>query len=380
MREYEAADRSADATVAPVDKQTAPTAAKLSVPIWLDRSAGWAWRLLLIGAVGVAVLWIFSLIRLAVVPFLIATMFAAALQPPIEWLCKHRIPRNLAVVLVFVLSLVLLVGPAAFAVQSAAVELSHVDDDYARVRAEIDRWLIEGPIGLSREEIIKAEETIRDSAIGGIRRFGSSRGSAILSLASGALLLLVLTFLFAKDGSAMWNTATRGVNSSRRKAINEAGSAAIQVMASYARAIFTTGFIDAVLIGLGLWVLGVPLVVPLMILTFIAALFPVVGAVTAGLAATAVALILVGPSTAIWVAGWSLVVQQLEGNVVMPLVMGRTVNIHPAIVLLSLTAGATLAGLAGAFLGVPVVAAGMAAIAAFSQARVKASDLPPVSP
>ncbi len=380
MPEHKGADRRADATVAPVNTQTAPTAAKLSVPIWLDRSAGWAWRLLLIGAVGVAVLWIFSLIRLAVVPFLIATMFAAALQPPIQWLRSHRVPTSVAVTMVFVLSLLLLIGPAVFAVQSAAVELTHVDDDYARVRAEVDRWLMEGPLGLSREEITKAEETIRDNAIGGIRRFGSSRGSAILSLASGSLLLLVLTFLFAKDGSAMWNSAIRRVSSSRRRAINEAGAAAIQVMANYARAIFATGFIDAVLIGLGLWVLGVPLVVPLMILTFIAALFPVVGAVAAGAAATSVAFILVGPSTAIWVAGWSLVVQQLEGNVVMPLVMGRTVHVHPAIILLSLTAGATLAGLAGAFLGVPVVTAGMAAVSAFSRARVKATDLPTLTP
>lgn len=178
----------------------------------------------------------------------------------------------------------------------------------------------------------------------------------------------------------MWNSAIRRVSSSRRRAINEAGAAAIQVMANYARAIFATGFIDAVLIGLGLWVLGVPLVVPLMILTFIAALFPVVGAVAAGAAATSVAFILVGPSTAIWVAGWSLVVQQLEGNVVMPLVMGRTVHVHPAIILLSLTAGATLAGLAGAFLGVPVVTAGMAAVSAFSRARVKATDLPTLTP
>lgn len=175
MPEHKGADRRADATVAPVNTQTAPTAAKLSVPIWLDRSAGWAWRLLLIGAVGVAVLWIFSLIRLAVVPFLIATMFAAALQPPIQWLRSHRVPTSVAVTMVFVLSLLLLIGPAVFAVQSAAVELTHVDDDYARVRAEVDRWLMEGPLGLSREEITKAEETIRDNAIGGIRRFGSSR-------------------------------------------------------------------------------------------------------------------------------------------------------------------------------------------------------------
>lgn len=379
MPESRGPDGGADATVAPVNSKTAPTAAKLSVPIWLDRAAAWAWRLLLIGAVGVALLWIFSLIRLAVIPFLIAVMFAAALQPPIQWLIHHRVPKGLAAVAVFLLTVALFVGPLVFAVQSATGELSNVEDDYQRVRGEVDRWLIQGPLGLSQDEIDKAEVTIRDSAVGGIRRFGSSRGSVILSLASGTVLLLVLTFLFAKDGSSMWMAATRSVNPARREAITKAGSAAIQAMASYARALIATGFIDAVLIGLGLWVLGVPLVVPLMILTFVAALFPVVGAVVAGMAATAVAFVLVGPSTAIWVAGWALAVQQIEGNVVMPLIVGRTINIHPAIVLLSLTAGATLAGLAGAFLGVPIVAAGSAAISAFSQARVKSSELPPLT-
>ena len=366
---YQGPDRRRDTAVASVNAQTAPTAAKLSVPVWLDRAAGWAWRILLLVAVGAVLLWIFSLVRLAVVPFLIAVMFAAALQPPIQWLRDHRVPPALATGAVFVAALALIVGPLVFAVDQATHELSDVEEDYGQVRTELDEWLIEGPLALTQEEIGKAETTIRDSAIGGIRRFGTSRGSAFLSLASGFVLLLVLTFLFAKDGSTLWERAVRRAGPQRRLAFASAGSAAVQAMASYARALVATGFIDAILIGLGLWILGVPLVVPLMILTFVSALFPVVGAVFAGIAATSVAFVLVSPTTAIWVAGLALVVQQLEGNVVMPLIMGRTINIHPAVVLLSLTAGGTLAGLAGAFLGVPIVAAASAAIGAFSDAR-----------
>lgn len=136
-------------------------------------------------------------------------------------------------------------------------------------------------------------------------------------------------------------------------------------MAAYVRSVVLTGVIDALLIGAGLFLLGVPLVVPLMIVTFVAALFPVVGAVVAGLAAAIVALITVDPETALWVVALTIVVQQIEGNVLMPLLIGRRVAVHPAIVLLALTSGGAIAGLTGAFLAVPVVAGLISALSAF---------------
>ena len=146
-------------------------------------------------------------------------------------------------------------------------------------------------------------------------------------------------------------------------------------MAAYLRSVVLVGLFDGALIGVGLWYLGIPLILPLVFLTALAALFPVIGAVSAGAAATVVALITVGPQAALWVALLAILVQQVEGNIVTPALLGRQVAIHPALVLISLAAGGAVAGLAGAFLAVPIVAASVSAVSAFNEApQVKRSE------
>lgn len=137
-------------------------------------------------------------------------------------------------------------------------------------------------------------------------------------------------------------------------------------MAAYLRSVALVGVFDGLLIGFGLWVIGVPLILPLVLLTVLAAMFPVVGAFAAGAAAAVVALITVGPEAALWVVLLTVVVQQVEGNVVVPALRGRQVSTHPALVLVSLAAGGAIAGLAGAFLAVPIVAATVSAVSAFN--------------
>lgn len=337
----------------------------LSIPRWLDRGASWSWRLILIGVALFLAMYALSYIRIAVVPALIAIIFATALRPATARLVRVGVPRSIATA-VPILLVVALVGAAGwFVTDRTAEELQRDDLPTEQVRFEVEQWLTDGPLDLTAEEVDEAEAAIRDALIGGTRAWGASRGGMLLSILGGSVLTLVLTFLFVKDGPQMWPWTMERVAPERRKRIDDGGRAAASTMAAYVRSVVLTGAIDALLIGVGLFVLGVPLVVPLMIVTFVAALFPVVGAVVAGLAAALVALVTVDPQTALWVIALTIVVQQIEGNVLMPLLIGKRVAVHPAIVLLALTSGGAIAGLTGAFLAVPVVAGLISALAAF---------------
>jgi predicted PurR-regulated permease PerM len=116
------------------------------------------------------------------------------------------------------------------------------------------------------------------------------------------------------------------------------------------------GFIDAFFIGLGLWILGVPLVIPLAVLTFFGGFVPIIGAFVAGAFAVLVALVSNGFTTALIVLGIVILVQQVEGNILQPIIQGRGFNLHAAVVILAVTAGSSLAGITGAFLSVPIAA------------------------
>ncbi len=340
--------------------------APMSIPRWLDRGANWSWRLILIGSAAFLALYAISYIRIAVVPALIAIIFASALRPATSRLCTFGLPPVVATAAPILLVLTMFVGAGWFVTQRTAAELSNENLPTEQVRLEIEEWLRDGPLEMTRDEIDEAEEAVRDTLIGGTRAWGASRGGMILSILGGGVLTLVLTFLFVKDGPQMWQWAVDRVAPERRDRIDDGGRAAAATMAAYIRSVVLTGFIDALLIGAGLFLLDVPMVVPLMIVTFVAALFPVVGAVVAGLAAALVALITVDPATALWVVVLTLVVQQIEGNVLMPMLIGRRVAVHPAIVLLALTSGGAIAGLTGAFLAVPVIAGLISAMAAFA--------------
>lgn len=346
--------------------ETTSPRSPLSIPRWLDRGANWSWRLILIGIAVFLAFYAISAIRIAVVPALVAMIVASAIRPATSRLNNMGLPLAIATAAPLLLLVAFFVGAGWFVTQRTAAELANEDLPTEQVRLEIEQWLMDGPLDLTEEEIDEAETAVRDSLIGGTRAWGASRGGMILSILGGGVLTFVLTFLFVKDGPQMWQWAVDRIAPERRDRIDAGGRAAAATMAAYLRSVILTGAIDALLIGAGLFLLGVPMVVPLMIVTFIAALFPVVGAVVAGLAASLVALITVDPATALWVIVLTVVVQQIEGNVVMPLLIGRRVAVHPVVVLLALTSGGAIAGLTGAFLAVPVVAGLISAMSTFS--------------
>ncbi len=365
---------SAEPTPSPAARERTP--AFLAVPVWLDRLAAWSWRLLVIGGFVLALLWTVSWIRLAVIPTLVAVVFASALRPVAKSAVRIGVPRAIAVTTIMLSVLLIVVSGLLYAGREAANELDRSTVQTEAVRVEIERWFRSEPFNLEQDQIDEAETALRRALAGGVRSWGSNSGRMVLTVSGGAVLGVILTFLFLKDGSIMWRWFLGRVSPLRRTSVDRAGRAAVDTMAGYLRSILIAGVIDALLIGALLLLLGVPLVLPLMVLTFLAALFPVVGAVVAGLAATVVALVTVGLEAALWMAAGTLVIQQIEGNVVLPMVAGHQISLHPAAILVALSAGGAVAGLAGAFLAVPILAGLVAATSSISADRQADLELP----
>jgi predicted PurR-regulated permease PerM len=245
-----------------------------------------------------------------------------------------------------------------------ANQFSELGDDLGRAVDDIETWARGEPLNLSEAQVDRLGEQVRDA-------FGSDRGALtgrltagarlVVEAVAGGLLALVVTFFVLKDGDRIGAALVRFVPVRQRERTRVATEASRRALGAYLRGVAVTGVVDSVLIGIGLVAVGVPLVVPLMILTLVAAFLPLVGAFAAGVVAVLVALVSGGVGDALIIAAIVVVVQQLEGDLLAPLVVGRSVHLHPLVVVLALTTGAVVAGIAGAILAVPVVAVATAA-------------------
>lgn len=232
-------------------------------------------------------------------------------------------------------------------------------DQVTRSIDGLRRWLIDGPLGLSREQIDNAG----NSAIQALRDNQEKVTSGALSTAStlteivtGALLVLFTLIFLLHGGRNIFEFVTRIFPTGTRRRIRDAGRAGFHSLIGYVRATFLVALVDALGIGVGLAIMGVPLALPLASLVFLGAFIPLVGAVVTGFLAVIVALLTKGVIYALITLGLILAVQQLEGHVLQPLVMGRAVSIHPLAVVLAIAGGGVLAGIIGALLAVPVLA------------------------
>lgn len=337
----------------------------MDVPGWLQRSAAWSWRLLIVIATIAATAWLFHRLRVVLVPVLIAMMLASVMAPLVARLQRRGIPRLAATWSVLLLFGAIIVGIPVLAGWVLSAELTNSSANWDAVGADVRTWLEDGPLELSPENVDDLASNARQATIGGLASLGSSRAILLIEAIAGLFLAAALTFFFVKDGNQMWAWTVGRVHPSRRAAFDEAGREASSTLAAFLKAVALTGFADALVIGIGLAVIGVPLVIPLAIITFFGAFLPVVGATFAGGLAALVALVTNGPGDAALVIVLTLVVQQLEGDVLMPMIMGRQVPLHPAVVLAALAAGGALAGIVGAFVAVPLAAVLTTAISVF---------------
>jgi predicted PurR-regulated permease PerM len=330
------------------------------VPDGLRRASEWSWRLLVLAAAVLAVGWALSKVFLVVVVVSAALLLTALINPIADRLRRHGWPTGRATAVAVITGLSLVVGVVALIAPAMVGEFSELGDKAAEGVREAQRWLVEGPLSLSREQV-------DDIANGLVRQLQGEGGkSAVSGVVSGAvtagtvlagiLLAIVLTIFFVRDGRAIFDWLTRLLPQGGRARAGQIGDIAWETLSGYIRGIAIIGLVDAVCIGIALAVLGIPLVFPLMLLTFVAAFVPIVGATVAGLLCALIALVDHGVTAAAILVAVIIAVQQLEGNILYPVVMRRAVEVHPVAILLGVAVGGIVAGVLGAIIAVPFVA------------------------
>jgi putative heme transporter len=337
----------------------AQTDTPAGVPRPLVTAAAISWRSLVVAAAVLAVVYLLVRLRLVVLPVIVALFVTTLLRPPTRWLVGRGIPELAASLAVLLGSIVLAVGLVSLLGPTVVDEFSGLGDDVREGADKAARWITSGPLDVSQEQIDNAVSRAQDQlqANGGVITRSAVSGALLVGeLIAGLLLAAVLVFFFIKDGERIWRWVVGLFPAGSRRDVDEMGRRAWTTLGGYLRGIAFVGVVDAVLIGIVLLVVGVPLVPALMLLTFLGAFFPVVGAFLAGLIATLVALASNGVVAALIVLAAIILIQQLEGDLVFPLVVGRALDLHPVAILLALTAGGVLGGVVGAFLAVPLAA------------------------
>lgn len=335
-----------------------------AMPAGMRIAAAWSWRLLVIAGLGALVIFLVVQLRLIVVPLMVAMLLSALLVPFSNWLQRHRWPKWAAVALseVGVLAIIGgLIWLTWFTVRGGAPAL--VEQTQLRWE-ELKHWLLESPLHLSEADI----QAWADRFIASLREDTSSLWSGALSVSSGIghglagfLLVLFATLFILIDGRGIWHWIVRIFPRKARAALIGGGEAGWITLSTFVRVQVLVAFIDAVGIGLGAYILGLfyggfPLVVPIAILVFLGSFIPVVGAVVSGALAVFVALVFMGPWQAFVMLLIVVGVQQLEGHVLQPFLVGNAVKVHPLAVVIAVAAGGFLAGIPGALFAVPLVA------------------------
>ena len=323
------------------------------------KGAAWAWRLLILGAALVALLWVVSKLTLIVVPVALASLLAALLLPAVDLLQQRRVPRGWAVAVVLLSAIAVVGGIFGFVVSQFISGAPGLVEQVTRSVDGLRTWLIEGPVHLSREQIdhtgdavIKALQENQAKVTSG----ALSTAGTVTEIVTGAVLVLFTLIFLLHGGRGIFAFVTSIFPTTVRVRVRDAGRAGFRTLTGYVRATCLVALVDAVGIGTGLAIMGVPLALPLASLVFLGAFVPLIGAVFAGGVAVIVALIAKGWVYALITLGLIFAVQQLESHVLQPLVMGRAVAVHPLAVVLAITSGGVLAGIVGALLAVPVVA------------------------
>nr|WP_234039867.1 AI-2E family transporter [Micromonospora veneta] len=329
------------------------------VPHALRLAAAWSWRLIVVGIVVWVLLRIVGTIRIVIIPLAIALLLSALLAPAVGWLLRARFPRSLATGVVLVGGLAAVVGTLTLVVNEFIQGVPKLTEKSSEGVRQIQNWLKTGPLHLSDGQLNNYIDEAQGWIDANTKTFTSGALSTAATLAevlTGTILVLFATFFFLRDGSRIWRFLVRLLPVAARWKVDDAGRASWSTLGAYVRATVLVAFIDAVGIGIFLVIFDIPFAFPLAALVFLGAFIPIVGAALSGVVAVLVALVDSGPIRALIILGVVIGVQQLEGHVLQPLIMGRAVAIHPLAVIIGIAAGVVLAGITGALVAVPLIA------------------------
>ncbi|MEJ3743336.1 AI-2E family transporter [Actinomycetes bacterium KLBMP 9797] len=329
------------------------------VPHGLRIAAAWSWRLIVIGVLGWALIRVISTVHIVIIPLLIAMLLSALLAPAVSWLLRAGFPRSLATAVVLIGGLAAVAGTLTLVITEFIDGLPQLTESATGGVRQIQNWLQTGPLQLSDRQLdnyIDTAESWLERNTETLTGGAVSTATTVFEVLTGMFLVLFATFFFLRDGGRIWRFIVRLLPLRARWQVDDAGRASWLTLVAYVRATVLVAFIDAVGIGVAVWILGVPFPVPLAALVFLGAFIPIVGATLSGAVAVLIALVDSGWVTALILLGAVIAVQQLEGHVLQPVIMGRAVAIHPLAVIVAIAGGVVLAGIVGALVAVPLVA------------------------
>ena len=330
----------------------------VETPYVLRFAAAWTWRMLLVVAGLYVFLQVFNILSLVLIPVIIGLLLTAALSPLADRLVAWKVPRGLATVIV-------VLGGIAFIVALVALVTQQFTSGFGDLRSRFDDSLLTlqdylAHLGISKGDLESTRKRITDAVSKGSS--GNVGGTVITAtttvghVLAGAFITLFATIFLIYDGRGIWNWFVGLFPESAHERVHTSGEKAWAVLTAYVRTTVIIAATDALGVALVATLLGLPLVVPLAVLVFLGAFIPVVGAAISGVAAIAVALVDKGPVQALLMLAGVVAVQQIEGHVLQPFLMGRTVRVHPLAVVLVIAIGAEVAGIFGALIAVPLAA------------------------
>ncbi len=327
------------------------------------RAGAYAWAFIGLGILVVIAGFLVAQLSTVIVPIIIALFPAAVLQPPTDWLKARRVPDALAAAIVLLGTIGVVTLIVTLIAPPVAAQLDSLRDSIEMGYAQLDDFLASGPFGLQPIQLDDLIAAVTDQLRTGNDEGGGVAGNALgvarafFETATSTLLMFIVLFFFLMDGRRIAEWVKSVFPHRLHEDVAIIGSMGWRTIGGYIQGQLMVAVVDAVFIGLGLFIVGVELALPLAVIVFFGGLFPVVGAGIAGFLAALVALATNGPGTAALVIGIVLGVQFLEGQLLQPLILGRTLSIHPLAIIVALTVGGFLLGILGAFLAVPVAAA-----------------------
>ena len=330
-----------------------------AVPHGLRIGAAFTWRLLVIAAALAGIGFLAHLLAEIVIPFLIGIIVAALLVPLSDVLQRHGWPKWLAILVALLIGIAVVVGLLLLVTERVVTALPVLEKQIGALGNSLNRLLATHPFGLTPEKIngyvSDIVQWLQNNA-SQIALRAANVGKRVVGLLEGIFIIIFVTLFAMIDGAGIWAWTTRLFPRRARARIDFAGRAGWRTLKEFVRIQIFVAALEAVAIGSGAWIIGVPLATPIAAIVFFGALVPIIGSIVAGAAAVLIALLFNGWTNALIMFGIVLLVNQIEGNVLHPLITGGAVKVHPLGIVLGVMAGAAIGGIAGAFFAVPVIA------------------------
>lgn len=314
-------------------------------------------QIIVVVAVAAGIILANGQLTVVTIPVVIALILASAFAPVMGWMRRRGVPSLLATILAL-LAIVVTLGLLGWLIVAAVRD--QWDDLYSQAQQglqDVTAWVGTLPLNIDQAQLDEWIATGTDFITSAQFGSGALAGvGAVANFVTGFVLMVVILFFFLKDGPQLWEFILRPFRGENYARAQRIGDKTVTTLGAYIRGTAAVALVDAIGIGVGLWLLGVPLALPLAVLVFLLAFIPIVGATLAGTLAALVALVANGPLIALAVLAVVVGVNQLEGNFLQPVLMGRSLKLHALVVLIALTVGTVLSGIIGAVLAVPITA------------------------